>query len=165
MHQEPPRLFHACGGYAWYDLGEEGIPDPHSFSESLRILQEFLIQIRQGYPIGPTGLILLGFSQGAVMSYAAGLLDPTHVRAIVALSGYIPNRSNLPIKWSELKGFPIFISHGTYDELIPLKLSKESAELLRNAGANVTFKEYTMGHQVTENTLRDLSAWMRHVLG
>jgi len=159
-----PRLFEVGGGYTWYDLGEEGVPDPNSFRESLRLLQDFLIQIREGYPIGPTGLILLGFSQGAVMSYAAGLLDPTHVHGIVALSGYIPIRSNLPIKWSELKGFPVFVSHGAYDELIPLKLGKESAELLRNAGANVIFKEYTMGHQVTEQTLRDLTSWMRDVI-
>ena len=98
------------------------------------------------------------------MSYVAGLLDPIHVRGIVALSGYIPNRSNLPINWNELKDFPVFISHGTYDELIPLKLGKESAELLRNAEADVIFKEYAMGHQVTEDTLRDLTSWLRGVL-
>ena len=79
------------------------------------------------------------------MSYAAGLLDPSGVRGIVALSGYIPSRSNLPIQWNELKGFPVFISHGAYDELISLKLGKESAELLRDAGAAVTFREYAMG--------------------
>lgn len=159
-----PLLFNAGGGYAWYDFGREGIPDPPSFRESLRLLQEFLVQIREGYPIGPTGPILLGFSQGAVMSYAAGLLDPINIRGIVALSGYIPSRSNLPIKWNELKGVPVFISHGTYDELIPIKLGKESAELLRSAGAKVTFGEYMMGHQVAEDVLRELTSWMRDVL-
>jgi len=159
-----PCLFEAGGGYAWYDFGGEGIPDPPSFRDSLRLLQEFLVQIRKGYPIGPTGPILVGFSQGTVMSYAAGLLDPTTIRGIVALSGYIPSRSNLPFKWNEVKGIPVFISHGTYDELIPIKLGKESAELLRNAGAKVTFREYTMGHQVTEDVLRELTSWMRDVL-
>ena len=159
-----PLLFEVGGGYAWYDFGGEGTPDPSSFGDSLKLLQEFLVQIRKGYPIGPTGPILLGFSQGAVMSYAAALLDPTKIRGIVALSGYIPNRSNLPFKWHELKGVPVFISHGAYDELIPIKLGKESADLLRNAGANVTFREYTMGHQVTEDVLRELTLWMREVL-
>ncbi len=159
-----PRLFEFGGGYAWYDLSEEGIPDPASFNESLQLLREFLAEIRKGYPIEPTKLVLLGFSQGTVMSYAAGLLDPTNFRGIVALSGYIPSRSNLPIQWDKLTGFPVFISHGAYDELIPLKLGRESAELLRNAGANVTFREYAMGHQVTEETLRDLTSWMRDVI-
>jgi phospholipase/carboxylesterase len=159
-----PRLFQAGGGYAWYDFGGEGVPDPRSFRNSVRLLQEFLVQIRRGYPIGPNGPILLGFSQGAVMSYAAGLVDPTKIRGIVGLSGYIPSRSNLPVKWNELKGLPVFISHGTYDELIPIRLGKESAELLRNAGANVTFREYTMGHQVTVDVLSELTLWMRDVL-
>jgi len=83
-----PHLFKFGGGYAWYDLSEEGIPDPPSFREGVRLLQEFLIQIRRGYPIDPTEIILLGFSQGAVMSYAAGLLDPSGVRGIVALRIY-----------------------------------------------------------------------------
>lgn len=159
-----PRPFEVGAGYAWYDLGAEGVPDPRSFRDSLCLLQEFLIQIRKGYPIGPTGPILLGFSQGAVMSYAAGLLDPTNIRGIVALSGYVPSRSNLPFKWNELKGIPVFISHGTYDELIPIKLGKESAELLQNAGANVTFREYAMGHQVAEDTVRELTSWVRDIL-
>ena len=98
------------------------------------------------------------------MSYAAGLLDPVSVHGIVALSGYIPSRSNLLFQRDKLKGLPVFISHGTYDELIPLKLGLESVEFLRVAGANVMFREYAMGHQVTEETLRDLSSWMRNLL-
>jgi len=159
-----PRLFEFGGGYAWYDLSEEGVPDPPSFNESLQLLREFLVEIRKSYPMNPNKLILLGFSQGTVMSYAAGLLDPTHVRGIVALSGYIPSKSNLQFEMDKLSGLPVFISHGAYDELIPLKLGLESAELLRGAGANVTFREYAMGHQVTEDTLRDLSSWLRDVL-
>lgn len=159
-----PLLFEGGGGYAWYDFNSEGIPEPRSFGNSLNLLQEFLVQIRKGYPVDPTGLILLGFSQGAVMSYAAGLLDPSKVRGIVALSGYIPSRSELSINWDKLKDLPVFISHGTFDELIPIKLGEESAESLRNSGANVTFREYTMGHQVTEEVLRDLTTWMRETL-
>ena len=159
-----PRIFQVGAGYAWYDFSEEGVPDPRSFRESVKLLQEFLLQVRRGYPIDPEGPILLGFSQGAVMSYAAGLLDPTHIRGIVALSGYVPNRSNLPIKWDDLKGLPVFASHGLYDELIPVELGRGSAELLQNAGANVTFKEYRMGHQVTDDVLRELTIWMREVL-
>ena len=98
------------------------------------------------------------------MAYAAGLLDPTNIRGIVSLSGYIPSRSNLPLKWNELKGVRFFISHGTYDEVIPINLGKESAELLRNVGVNVTFREYAMGHQVTEDVLRELTSWMRDII-
>jgi phospholipase/carboxylesterase len=160
-----PRLYAPSGGYTWYDLMDTGIPDAKTFNESLGLLRKFLMEVRKGYPINPAKLILLGFSQGSVMSYAAGLLDPNSIRGIVALSGYIPHKSGLPFEWSKVANLPVFISHGTYDELIPLSLAHESAELLRKARANLAYNEYAMGHEVREETLRDLALWLRGVLG
>ena len=159
-----PRLFDVGGGYTWYGFGEEGIPDPQSFNESLQLLRKFLEEIRKGYPMNSNKIILLGFSQGTVMSYAAGLLDPKSIRGIVALSGYIPHRSGLPLQWGKVANLPVFISHGSYDELIQISFAQESAELLRKAGAKVTYHEYAMGHEVRQETLRDLAAWMQEVL-
>jgi phospholipase/carboxylesterase len=159
-----PRPFEFGGGYAWYDLSEEGIPHPQTFNESLKLLGRFLVEIKKGYAINPSRLILLGFSQGAVMSYAAGLLDPTSIRGIVALSGFVPHRSKLPLRWDSVTDLPVFISHGTYDELMPIGLGRESAQMLRDAAAAVTFHEYPMGHQVAEGTLHDLTSWMREIL-
>lgn len=98
------------------------------------------------------------------MSYAAGLLDPSDIRGIAALSGYVPIRSALPLRWNELRNLQVFISHGTYDELIPVSLSKASAELLKNAGASVHYREYPMGHEISQETLNDLASWFEDVL-
>ncbi len=147
-------------GYAWYDMQEIGVPEPQTFRASFDLLQRFIVEIKNGYPIDPRRIILLGFSQGAVMAYAAGLLQPTSIRGIVALSGYIPVRSGLPLKLHELNGLLSFISHGMYDELIPVHHGREAAELLKAGGADVVYREYSMGHEVCEETLRDLAAWM-----
>jgi len=149
-------------GYAWYDLGEEGVPDPRTFSPNLDHLRKFLREIKSGYRVGR--LILFGFSQGTVMAYAVGLTDPASVSGIVALSGYIPSRSDLPLQWDKLSGLPVFVSHGEYDEIISVELGRETAEMLRRAGADVVYREYPMGHEVSEQTLRDLAAWMKKVL-
>jgi len=159
-----PMLCNFGGGYAWYDLSDEGIPHQQSFNESLTLLRRFLVETEEGYPIDPTRLILLGFSQGTVMSYAAGLTEPSRIRAIVALSGYIPYKSGLSLQWDRMKEFRVFISHGEYDELIPVSLGRKSAEMLTQAGAKVTYHEYPMGHEITEETLRDLRVWMVDVL-
>jgi phospholipase/carboxylesterase len=82
----------------------------------------------------------------------------------VALSGYIPHRSGLSLQWDKAANLPVFISHGSYDELIQISFAQESAELLRKAGAKVTYHEYAMGHEVRQETLRDLTAWMQEVL-
>jgi phospholipase/carboxylesterase len=159
-----PLLFNLgglMGGFAWYEVGQEGVPDPRTLQTSVELLRRFLGEIKAAYPVNPERLVLLGFSQGTVMAYAVGLLDPKSIRGIAALSGYVPHDSGLPLKLQQLNGFPVFISHGAYDEVIPARLSRESAELLKAAGADIAYHEYLMGHEVREETLLDLSVWMR----
>ena len=152
------------GGFVWYDLGQEGIPEPNTFRTSIGTLQKFIEEVRQGYPVDTERLLLLGFSQGTVMAYATALSDPTSFLGVAALSGYIPHRSGLPLKLTALKGFRVFISHGTDDSIIPARLGREAFELLKRAGARVTYREYPMGHEVTENTMHDLGEWLRNIL-
>jgi phospholipase/carboxylesterase len=147
-------------GFAWYEADEEGVPNAQTFQSNVELLRRFLKEITEAYPVNPERLVLLGFSQGTVMAYAAGLLDPQSFRAIVALSGYVPYRSGLPFKVLQLAHLPIFISHGEFDEIIPLRLGRESADFLKAAGADVNYHEYPMGHEVREETLQDLRAWM-----
>ena len=156
-----PLPFSLGGGFAWYDMGQDWTPHPVTFGKSLDLLRSFLVEVKAGYPVDSSRLVLLGFSQGTVMSYAAGLLEPSFVQGIVALSGYVPLRSGLPLKLDSLKGLPVFISHGTYDDLIPVKFGREAADLLRNAGAEVSFHEYLMGHEVNEETIMDLARWFK----
>lgn len=151
------------GGFVWYDLAHEVIPEPNTFRTSINMLQKFVAEVKQGYPVDSERLLLLGFSQGTVMAYATALLDPTSFLGVAALSGYIPHRSGLPLKLTNLDGFPVFISHGTGDSIIPPRLGRESAELLKRAGATVTYREYSMGHEVTEDTMHDLSEWSRNI--
>lgn len=151
-------------GFAWYELGQEGIPDDRTFLPSLERLRKFLVDIKAGYPVDRDRLILLGFSQGTVMAYAAGLTDPASFSGIAALSGYVPTKSGLQLQLDKVNGFPVFVSHGTYDEIIPVELGRQAAELLKRAGANVIYREYLMGHQVSEETLGDLSNWMKKTL-
>jgi phospholipase/carboxylesterase len=152
------------GGFAWYEIGEEGTPLPETFQQSVGLLHRFLGEIKTAYSLSPERLVLLGFSQGTVMAYAAGVQDPDSIRGIAALSGYVPQNSGLTLRLHRLNGFPVFISHGVCDEVIPIKLGRESAEALKAAGADVTYHEYQMGHEVREETLRDLSIWMRRIV-
>lgn len=151
------------GGYAWYDLSQEGIPHHQTFRASLELLRRFLAEVRARYPMNPKHLNLLGFSQGTVIAYAATLLEPTRFLGIVALSGYIPHRSGLPLQLQNLNHLAAFVAHGTYDEIIPVQFGRESAELLKKAGADVVYREYPMGHEVIPETLRDLATWTRRL--
>ena len=159
-----PQPFDLSGGFAWYDLSQQDVPHPQTFHTSLDLLRRFITEIKAGYPLNPKRIILLGFSQGAVMAYAATLLAPASFSGVAALSGYIPQRSGLSFDLGRLGGFSAFVSHGTYDRTIPVRLGRESAELLKKAGANVEYREYPMGHEVREETIRDLAAWTKNQL-
>jgi phospholipase/carboxylesterase len=159
-----PRQFQFGGGFAWYDVSQEGIPDAQTFASSLNILRRFIDEVKTGYPVNRERFMLLGFSQGTIMGYAVSLMDPASYLGIAALSGYVPQRSGLSLVLRNLATFSAFVSHGTYDQIIPVRLARESAELLKKAGAQVDYREYPMGHEVTEETVRDLSAWTKSLL-
>jgi phospholipase/carboxylesterase len=159
-----PMPFEFGGGFAWYDVGEEGVPSPQTFEKSLGLLRRFIEEIKTGYPVDRERLMLLGFSQGTVMAYSVALTDQASFLGIAALSGYIPLRSGLPLASRDLGAFSAFVSHGAYDEIIPVRLARESVELLKKAGARVEYREYPMGHEVSERTIRDLSEWTKNVL-
>jgi phospholipase/carboxylesterase len=159
-----PGPFEFGGGFAWYDVGKEGVPDSQTFGASLGLLRRFMDEVKAGYPVDRQRFILLGFSQGTVMAYSVALLDPPSFLGVAALSGYIPQRSGLPFAVENLRRLSVFISHGAYDQIIPVRLARESAELLKKAGARVEYREYPMGHEVSEETVRELSAWVKNLL-
>ena len=149
------------GGFAWYTVQEEGVPSPESFNQSVFLLHRFLGEIRRQYPIDTKRTFLLGFSQGTVMAYAAGLSDPVSFRGIVAMSGYIPVKSGISVESKNLSDLSVFISHGTDDAVIPVRFGRDAAQQLRKAGADVLYREYSMGHQVIDETVTDLANWMK----
>jgi phospholipase/carboxylesterase len=63
-----------------------------------------------------------------------------------------------------LKQFPIFVSHGLYDDILPIHNGRESEARLKELQLNVTYKEYPMAHQVTAESLSDISNWLTEQL-
>ena len=75
------------GGRHWYRLAGIPTPDPVTFHGSLPLLRELL----DGLPVPRERVVLGGFSQGAVMSWAVWLGNgEERPAAVVALSGFVP---------------------------------------------------------------------------
>ena len=106
-------------------------------------------------------LVLLGFSQGACMAVRAALAAPQHVRALISLSGVPASVAPLQRAPAEaLRGLKVFAAHGVHDPLLPLQVGHALRAELEDAGADVTFHEYPMGHMVVPDELADLTAWL-----
>ncbi|MDX6397269.1 MAG: phospholipase/carboxylesterase, partial [Gaiellaceae bacterium] len=122
------------GGRHWYRLGGIPTPDPDTFWPSFVELSELVDGLS-----GP--VVLGGFSQGAVMSYAVGLGRKPDKRpaALLTLSGFMPSVDALELDLTDLDGFPAAIAHGTLDPVIAVDYSRAARDVLAAAGADVAY--------------------------
>ena len=153
------------GGFTWYDITSSAVPDPVRFRESCDRLHQFVLDVRAGYPVDPQRVFLFGFSMGCVMSFAMALSDPGLVRGVSANSGYVPEGTHLMLRWQELQSVEFFVTHGTFDTVLPISFARRSQELLRASNAIFTYREYPAGHELTEEGLRATAEWLRGLIG
>jgi phospholipase/carboxylesterase len=162
---QAPYPFSAGGGYTWYDAGEIGAPEPTMFRNSYDRLVTFLRDVIMGYPVDAGRVFLFGFSMGAVMSYTLGLTHPDLIRGVCANSGYLPEGTFLTYRGNDLAGTDFFISHGIHDPIIPVEMAHRARALFQKSNAHVTYREYPMAHQISEQSLADVAAWTTEKLG
>jgi phospholipase/carboxylesterase len=133
-------------------------------SNGLAALREFISQLPEMYPVDPTRLYLMGFSQGAATCYSFALSDPQSVAGVIALAGFLPNPAREWIVPNCLAHKPIFISHGIQDNDVPLAHAQEAREALTITGATITYREYETGHKLNTHGMRELKAWLSRVV-
>jgi phospholipase/carboxylesterase len=137
------------GGAHWYVVRSVGYPDPSTFFPTFERLQRFYDGILEANRIAPDRVVLGGFSQGAVMSYALGLTKGRpRPRMIAAFSGFMPTVDGLEFDLNNVDGYPIAIGHGTYDPVIEVAWGRNAKERLEAAGADVHYRESPMPHTI-----------------
>lgn len=143
------------GGRHWYSLGGIPTPDPETFLSTAPRLAAFL----DALPVPLERVVLGGFSQGAVMSWAMTLgPDRPRPAAVVALSGFLPRVPGYPLDPGKLAGVPVAIAHGTLDPVIPFGFGAEAAETIAAAGADVLRLETDVPHMVDPAWIEPLRA-------
>ena len=130
------------GGAHWYALG--GIPTPtkEHFRASLDELSAFVDALPH------ERIVVGGFSQGSVMSYALGLgAGRPRPAALIAMSGFLPRVDGFELDL-EPPFPPIVVAHGTYDPVIPVEYGREARDVLTEAGAAVDYRESPIEHSI-----------------
>ncbi len=135
------------GGRHWYALGGIPTPDPATFHATAPRLAAFLDDL----PVPMERVVLGGFSQGAVMSYAMSLgPDRPRPAALVAMSGFLPRVEGWPLEPGRLAGVPVAIAHGSLDPVIPAQFAAEAEQALVAAGADVLRLATPVPHMVDQ---------------
>ena len=101
---------------------------------------------------------VMGFSQGAVLALAMGILFPEKVGRTAILAGFLPRTwiADLPAVSSALTNKPFCIAHGTQDEVVPIAKAQRAADWLKEKGADVTFCAADTGHKLSANCFNSL---------
>ena len=154
------------GGAHWYV--SVGIPTPHpeTFDSTFELVSGWLDDLLADNGLSYDELVLGGFSQGAVMTYALGLgAGRPRPRGLIALSGFVPEVPGLELDLDGLDGYPVALGHGTYDPVIGVEWGRAAHELLAGAGADVRWRESPMPHAVDPDYLNELSGWLARLTG
>jgi phospholipase/carboxylesterase len=149
LHGYTPRgpLALPPGGAHWYVLGGIGTPERETFSASYAALAEFL----DGLPY--ERFVLGGFSQGCAMAYALALFrGRPRPDALLAMSGFLPSVEGYDLDLDP--PFPrIAIVHGALDQTIAVEWGRAARDALEEAGADVRYGEYPVGHGIDPDAI------------
>jgi len=153
---------------AWYDIALDGLErrtDEAGVRASAAIVDALIArEVARGTPARQ--IVLAGFSQGGVIVQHAGLRQRERLGGILALSTYLALPEKLAAEASPANATtPIFMAHGTQDNVIPLALAERSRQQLVDHHYPVEWHTYPMAHSVAHEELRALSAFLQRCLG
>lgn len=123
-------------GYQWFPLDVERIGGRIEGAAAARpVLINFLIDLWAQTGLGPRETVICGFSQGAMMALHVGTSLDLPPIAVVSFSGaLIPPDGFATARYARP---PIALIHGAQDQVVDPGLSRESAQLLADAGFEV----------------------------
>jgi len=152
------------GSYAWFnlDIGPNGLRIDQAEADASRLLLiQFIQDAVKAYGADARRVYLMGFSQGASMSLNVMLSAPELLAGVVAMSGFLlPNAGEHPLTGDRVKDFPVMVVHGLDDDLVPVAQGRACRDALSDLHVALTYREYPMGHQTTDESLDDVSQWL-----
>ncbi len=151
---------------AWYDILQlGGGPEDEAGIRASQSLLEELIAEEKKRGIPANRIVLAGFSQGGAIALQTALRHPEPLAGIMALSTYLPLSGKLQKEIEENnRRIPVFMAHGTYDDMIPMRRAEQSRDLLEQLGYRVDWHAYPMPHSVCPEEIGDMAAFLLGIL-
>ena len=150
----------AKGSYAWYHLYPEQNgalkSDLNEAQRSLELITNNIKQLIEKYNINKMDVSVLGFSQGAILSWALAYSKSEIVRRVIALSGYIHES----IDTSDPPKFIGYATHGISDEIIPIKMARDSVFPISQKHSAIEYHEFSDGHNVSQENFTKMLIWL-----
>ena len=160
-----------CGaspfGFEWFpipDIDGSTIPD---MMQALALSEKLVIKLMDGYKerfsINYSDMVLLGFSQGCMISLNIGLRQLNNIGGVVGISG----RLLMPESLEENKKDsypPVILIHGDADEVVPISSMYDAEKVLDKINVNFsTHISKNVGHGIAPDGLAKALEFIKNI--
>ena len=138
------------------------LPDMTSANPGGLTLASTLVRNRIQAEPGP--VILGGFSQGAMVAANIAFQTDQSLAGLVLIGGTPVNEAAWAEHFAGRRHLPIFIAHGRQDPTLSFALMERFQQRLRDFGMDVTWYPYDSGHNIPEDVIDQVNAFVGRVL-
>jgi phospholipase/carboxylesterase len=133
-----------------------GVFDLENLKEETGKLHEFVQVWMKDHAQISDELVYLGYSNGANMILSLLFSHPSVVGKAVLLHPMLPFMPGD----IDLTRKQVFVSSGQFDAMVPSKQQEALVRVLEEKGAEVIAKQYPGGHEISEQELQDVLAFL-----
>ena len=138
-------------GFRWFEFPSN--EDEFKFSQ--QAISQTISEILNDIKFNIKGIFIGGFSQGGMMTLHNNYNEKVDGLIILGSQLFYENK-----EFNLKKKTKIFMSHGTYDQVIPIMGSIQTLNFLRKKGFSVDYKEYPIGHEISLDQINELNNWI-----
>lgn len=152
--------------YQWFSLQNSHILSPHlafKIHQANQTLKKFIDEQLKKFNLGYRNLILMGFSQGSMMSIYQGLILPDNIAGIVSFSGKVVEPTLVGDKI--ISKPPICLIHGDKDSVLPYDNFIEAKKILSQH--QIPFEAHTLNgldHTIDQRAIKIAQNFIQKII-
>jgi phospholipase/carboxylesterase len=170
LYPQAPLRGPLTGQRGWWWLGLESyVPEgeqladmskasPGGIKVASRLIRELLSHEKQP-------LVLGGFSQGAMTSAEVAFQTDQELAGLILVAGTTVNEEAWAEHFAARRNLPIFIAHGRTDGVLPFAIMERFQARLKAFGMNVTWCPFEGGHEIPDDVIRAVNAFVVRAVG
>ena len=135
----------------------EGIFDHEDLANRTHELAGFVERAVDEYDIDQRRLFAAGFSNGANIAASLLLTYPRLLAGAILLRAMVVPFE--PHRTPDLSGIPVYLAAGRSDQMVPPEKTERLAQVLRDAGADVTLDWQPGGHGIGPDEIQAARNW------
>lgn len=148
------------GGFSWVDEPITSWPVYQDFLPAVSWLEEVVLEAKPRWFPDIDEIHLVGFSQGAAMSFVYANAHASRISKVSMLSGFLPDASEGFINGQAIKNIPFFIGHGEKDNIVPVEKAQHAYQTLSRNGVHVQLCLSDVGHKLGSTCFDAFTSFM-----